>query len=208
VGVQAHRHLHSLCRAFRWHRRFFAALFAAIAVFAALSVVAARGDTGTFAVVAVRTIAGGAVVTEADVGVVRVPASVLPAEAFTEADAVVGQTVIAPVPSRRVLSPSDLLGGSSQVADGKLALPVRFEDAGALGLLRVGTIIDVLGASETGSGFGVIAAKVRVVAIPQSEGGGLLGASETKIVLIEVTPAQAESISAASSVATLSFALH
>lgn len=183
-------------------------MFAAIAVFAALSVVAARGDTGTFAVVAVRTIDGGAAVTEADVGVVRVPASVLPEGAFAEADAVVGQTVIAPVPSRRVLSASDLLGVSSQVADGQLALPVRFGDAGALGLLRVGTVIDVLGASETGSGFGVIAANVRVVAIPQSDDGGLLGTSETSIVLIEVNSTQAESISAAASVSTLSFALH
>ncbi|HQZ00430.1 MAG TPA: SAF domain-containing protein [Propionicimonas sp.] len=201
------QHLQNLRRAFRWHRRFFAALFAAVAVLAALSVLASRGDAGTSAVVATRTIAGGAVVTEADLAVVRVPASVLPEGAFADASAVVGQTVVADVPSRRVLSASDLLGGSGQVADGRLALPVRFDESSALALLRVGTRIDILGANSAESGFGVIAEGVRVVAIPQSDGGGLLGAGQAELVLVEVTPEQAGAISAAAAVSSLNFAL-
>lgn len=174
---------------------------------AALSVLASRGDAGTEAVVAARPIACGAVVSEADLAVVRVPASLLPPGAFADADPVVGQTVVAQIPARRVLSASDLLGGSGQVGDGKLALPVRFDEASALRLLRVGSTIDILGATGSESGFGVIAASVRVVAIPQSEGGGLLGAGQAELVLVEVTAEQAGTISAAAAVSSLTFAL-
>ncbi|MFZ0531297.1 MAG: SAF domain-containing protein [Propionicimonas sp.] len=205
--MQATRHLDNLRRAFRWHRRFFAALLTGVAVMASLSVVVSRGESTTPVVMAARTITGGAVLTDADLEVVRVPPAALAEGAFTEESALVGQTVVAEVPTRRVLTASDLLGGTGQVPDGRVALPVRFQETGALRLLRVGATIDILGASGAEAGYGVVAAGVRVMTIPQAEAGGLVGSGETGLVLVEVTPAQAGAISAAAAVSGLNFAL-
>lgn len=200
------QYLEPLRRAFRWHRRLFAAIFAAIAVLAALNVVSARNHSGTTMVVAVRDISGGAVVQADDVHLLPVPDDLSPPGAFSEAESVVGQRAAAPIPARRVLAADDLLGVGAQVGQGLLAFPISFADSAAVGLLRSGSRIDVLGASGD-SGFAVLASDVRVVSVPASADGGLLGGESSSMVLVEVSPAEAARIAAAGNVTGLSFAL-
>lgn len=199
--------LESLLRAFRWRRRWFAALFAALAVLAALNTVTAPDASGTPVVVAARTIPGGTKLTVADLRTLRLPATIIPDGAFTDPAAVVGRTVLIQVSQRAVLTPADVLESGALVAAGRVALPVRFAEATALSLLRVGAHIDVLGAAISGADYGVVAADVRVVAIPAAADGGLLGSSQGGLVLVEVDSVQAAAIAAAASVSAVSFAL-
>lgn len=199
---------HSLRRAFRWHRRTFAAVFVAVAVLAGLNALTARAGPGTAVVIAVRAIPGGTTVAADDLAVVRVPADFVAEGAYSAIGDLLGRTTVVDVPARGMLTPSALLGAEGQVAAGLLALPVRFGETSAVALLRVGSRVDVLGPTAEGSEFGVVAADVRVVALPSSGGDGLLGGSESPLVLLEVTSAQAARISAAASISSVSFALH
>lgn len=194
-------------RAFRWHRRAFAALLLAVAVLAGLSAVVSSDPGGVPVVVAVRGLEGGSVVDAADLQVVRVPPGVVPEGAFAEPAGPAGRTLVVDVPARAVLTPSVLLDSAARASPGRLALPVRFGEAAAAALLRVGSRIDVLGPDSTGAGYGVVAADVRVLALPRPGGDGLLDSPGSPLVLLEVTPAQAAAVTAATSVSALAFAL-
>ena len=142
-----------------------------------------------------------------DLRIVRLPSAIVPDDAFTDTATLTGRTVLVRVPERSVLTSGALLESEALVAAGKVALPVRFADATALPLLRVGARIDVLGAAADGSDYGVVAANVRVVAIPAAEEGGALGGGQGGLVLVEVDTTQASAIAAAASVSAVSFAL-
>lgn len=197
----------SLRRAFRWHRRWFAALFAAVAVLAGLNAISARDSTGVGLVVAARSIPGGARLTAADLTVVTVPASLAANGAFPDPAGLLGRTVVTQVPERRVLTASDLLESTGLTGAGKVAMPIRFEDPTAQRLLRVGGRIDILGPTANGAGYGVVAGHVRVVAVPEVEDGGLLGGTQAAVVLVEVDQTTAAAIAEAAAVSALSFAL-
>ena len=199
--------IESLLRALRWHRRWFAALFAALAVLAVLNTLSTAETSGAPTVVVARSIPGGTTVVAEDLRMERLPPSMVPEGAFSDPAAVIGHTVVIPVSERSILTPTILLESGAIVAVGKVALPVRFAEATALPLLHVGARIDVLGTAATGSGYGVVASDVRVVAIPAPSDGGVLGGSQGGLVLIEVDSAQAAAIAAAASVSAVSFAL-
>jgi Flp pilus assembly protein CpaB len=199
--------IESLLRALRWHRRWFAAVFAAVAVLAVLNTFSGAEASGAPAVVAARSIPGGTLVVAGDLRLVRLPPSMLPDGAFSDPAAVIGHTVVIPVPERSVLTPATLLESGDLVAVGRVALPVRFAEAAALSLLHVGAHIDVLGAAANGSDYGVVASDVLVVAIPAPSEGGVLGGSQNALVLVEVDSTQAAAIAAAASVSAVSFAL-
>jgi len=199
--------IESLLRALRSHRRWFAAVFAALAVLAVLNTFSGAETSGASTVVAARSIPGGTTVVADDLRMLRLPPSMVPGAAFTDPAAVIGHTVVIPVPERSVLTSANLLESGALVPVGKVALPVRFAEATALPLLRVGAHIDVIGAAANGSDFGVVAADVRVVAIPAPGDGGVLGGSQNGLVLVEVDSGQAAAIAAAASISAVSFAL-
>ncbi len=197
----------SLRRAFRWHRRWFAALFAGIAVLAALNTFSARDSTAVSAVVAARSISGGARLTAADLLVVKLPAALAAAGSFADSASLIGRTVVTRIPERRVLTDADLLESAGLVAAGKVAMPIRFGESSALPLLRVGGRIDILGPAANGSDYGVVASDVRVVAVPEVGETGMLDSSQGALALVEVDQTQAASIAGAAAVSALSFAL-
>lgn len=195
-------------RAFRWHRRGFTALFAALAVLAGLNALTTSESGRVSVVVAAQRIDAGAKVAGSDLQVAQLPPAAVPEGALTDPAQAEGLVVVAPVPARRVLVPSDLLGDESQVAPGKVALPVRFGEAASVSLLRVGGRLDVLGPTSDSGGHGVVASQVRVVAIPVGTDSGLLGGGgASALVLLEVTTREAAAITAAASISALSFAL-
>ncbi len=196
--------LTTIARALRWHRRLVAAACAAVAVYAVLTLVSApEGDTRV--VIAARGIAGGSTVEAADVTTLLLPARAVPDGALATASQALGKTVVAPVPARGVLTTSDLVSAGAVVEEGRVALPVSFDPSAPVGLLRTGDTIDLIG---TGDGGGqVVAEKVRVAALPDTATGGLLGGGGGPVVLVDLTPEQAATVTAAARRSPLAFAL-
>lgn len=196
--------LTTIARALRWHRRLVAAACAAVAVYAILTVVTTpEGDTRV--VVAARGIAGGSVVQAADLTTLLLPARAVPEGALTAAAEVVGQTVVAPVPARAVVTASDLVSGGAVVGAGRVALPVTFEASAPVGVLRAGDLIDLLGVGDAGGGQ-VVAEKVRVAALPETAAGPF-GGGGGQVVLVDLTSEQAATVTAAARRSPLAFAL-
>lgn len=197
--------LSQLVRTLRWHRRTFAALLAALAVYAALEAVAARDGATSTVVTAVHPIAGGRAISAADVTVAALPAEAVPEGALTDPSDVVGRVAVASIPRRGVLTPDDLVTGGRLVSPGRVALPVSLGRSAAVELVRVGDTIDLLGTDPAGDSVTAVASSVRVVAIPEGGAEGLLAdTSGERVVLVEVTPDQAARITASAAVAALS----
>lgn len=199
--------LTGLLRAFRWHRRWFAAIFAAIAVLAGLNAISLDDTDLHEVVVAARPISGGATLSAADLRVARLPNEAIPDGALTNPDALVGRTVTAALPARRALVEADLLGGAGAMAAGRVALPVQFGEGQAVGLLSSGTRIDILGPQAGSAGYQVVAADVRVITAVIPDSSGPFGGSDSGPVLLEVAADQASAILAAASIGSISFAL-
>jgi len=197
--------LSPLRRALRWHRRLFAAVFAALAVYCVLAVLTGRDDT-TVVVAAARPIAGGAVVSAADLTTLRLPSAAVPDGALTKLAAAQGQTVVAPVPARGVLTEATLSSSGQLVAAGRLALPVTLDASAPIGLLRVGDRIDLLGTAGSGR-VEVLAQDARVVAIPAAESGGPLG-GVAPVVLVDLSRDEATRVVGAAAGSPIGFALH
>lgn len=196
--------LSQLVRTLRWHRRTFAAFLAAVAVYASLQALAARD--GTVAVVtAVNPISGGQKIDAADVAVTALPGDAVPEGAIGDPAEVIGRIAIAALPRRAVLTPDDLVTGGRLVSPGRVALPVSLGQSAAVELVKVGDTIDILGSDPAGESVAVVASGVRVVAMPATDSGGMLAdTSGERVVLVEVSPAQAAEITASAALAALS----
>jgi Flp pilus assembly protein CpaB len=143
----------------------------------------------------------------ADIALVRVPAALVPEGALTTPDAAIGRSAVVELPIRSLVTPSVLIGAGGSVPNGRVALPVRFGEAGTVSLLHVGDHIDVIGPTD-GSDYGIVAADVRVMAIPAGGTSGLLNDSASALVLVEVNRTEASEIAAAAAISSLSYALH
>jgi Flp pilus assembly protein CpaB len=207
-GVHPARLIESLARAFRWHRRWFAALLASIAVLATLEALSPDAAGTVPVVVAAHEIAGGSMIAASDLEVLAFPGAVVPDGAIGDPAALVGSEVVVRVPARRPLTRADLLDAPALVGAGKMAVPVRFSDAGTVAILRVGSHIDVLGQSGQDAAVATIARNLRVVAIPGSDAGGVLGSSSAGgLVLVEADETQSAAILTAGSGGTLGYVL-
>lgn len=201
------RLIDSLVRAFRWHRRWFAAILASIAVLATLSVLSPSSAGTVPVVVAVHELAGGSTVAAADLVVLPYPADAVPDGAFSEPSGAVGGEVVVTVPARRPLTRADLLDAHSLVAAGKVAVPVRFSDAETVAVLGVGSRIDILGQPGPDAAVTTVAGDVRVVAVPGADRSGVLGSAGGGLVLVEADQAQSAAILTATSAGTLGYVL-
>lgn len=197
----------SFLRAFRRYRRWFAAVFAVIGVAAALSVVSSASTSGQPTVVAAHAIAGGVVLSASDLRVVRVPSEARPEGAFGDIAEAVGRQTLRDVSARALLQESDLLDGELRSSPGMVKLPVHFSDGTAVSLLQAGQHIDIFGPDATSGGFKLVASDITVLTVPHNEPSGPLSLGGAELVVIEVNPDQAASISAAASTTSLSFAL-
>jgi Flp pilus assembly protein CpaB len=194
-------------RAFRWHRRWFAAIFAAIAVLAGLNAINTAGPDAREVVVAARPIDAGTALAAEDLEMIRLPEQAIPDGALSDPADLIGRTTKAATPGRRVLVEADLLGATAGVGAGRLALPVRFGESQASALLTSGVRIDVLGPQAGSSGYQVVAADVRVITVVAQAASGPFGGSDSGPVLLEVDSGQAAAILASASIGSISFAL-
>ena len=186
--------LESLTRAATWHRRGLAALAVAVALFATLVALQPADAARVEVVAASHALAGGTVLSAADVTVSRHAPDQVPEGALTSVDQAIGRTLAAPVSARSVLTDATVATGRQLGRPGFVVLPLPVSDSAVASRLSAGSLIDILG-MDAGK-VTTLAGKVRVVAAPGPPSGGLT-ASATPVVLIEVTPEAALALTAA-----------
>jgi Flp pilus assembly protein CpaB len=171
-------------RRYRRHRRALAAVLAGVVVWGAISELRPPAPATTAALVALRDLAPGAVLSPADLQVVQREAVALPADAVRSPDDVVGRTVSFPVRAGEPVTARHVVAAGllEALGPGLVATPVTLADPASGSLVSRGDLVDVLAAASgaaTGSPTAaVVASRVRVLVAPareQSTSGGLLG---------------------------------
>lgn len=169
-------------------------------------------------VVAARDIQMGTVVSEGDVKIAQWPEDVAPSSRASTSTAVVGRAALAPIHANEPLLPHRLSATGSGaglpvlISAGSRALSVRVEDVvGIAGFVQPGSRVDVLvtARSNNEARSAVLLQGVRVLAT-----GHQLNATQdssasqsSAVITLEVTPAQAEMLTLASSEGRIQLAL-
>ena len=175
---------------------------AVLAVLAGVSAARPEGPPVVGAVVLRDQLAGGAVLTAADLAVREVVAADAPHGFLTGAAALVGRTLAGPAAEGQILTELALVSARSAVAAGHVVAPLRLTEAGLVRLLRPGDVVDVLGADERSAEAGVVATAVRVVTVPAAD-DTTSAESSGGLVLVEVSPAAATDLAQAAAVGSL-----
>lgn len=165
-------------------RRSLAALAAALAVFAALSALTPRTPLLITVVALARDAPGGTVLAEADLTTLGLPPDAVPADAVTDAAAVVGQTLSGPASALTPITETSLAIGQQLAREGHVVVALPLTDSALAPLVRTGVRLDVMAAGGDGE---VIAAGIRVVSVPTAEASGF-GSTSSSSALVEVTP--------------------
>jgi hypothetical protein len=147
-------------------------------------------------------LAGGAVLTAADLVVREVFAADAPQGFLTEPGALVGRTLAGPAAEGQILTELAVVTARSTVAAGHVVAPLRLADAGLVELLRPGDLVDVLGADERTAEARVVAPAVRVVTVPAGDDATSTEASGG-LVLVEVSATAASSLVQAAAAGSL-----
>jgi pilus assembly protein CpaB len=156
-----------------------AALLAALAVLTAVRAATAPPPADHPVLVAAGDLPGGTVLTAEDVHVEHLPAAGVPAGSATEPGGAVGRVLAAPLREGEPVTDVRLVGPGLLVGyPGAVLAPVRVADVGAVALLAVGDVVDVLATSPESGRATVVARRVPVVALPRAAGqaGGASGA--------------------------------
>ncbi len=185
-------------------RRWVAATLAGLAVLLALRGTAPPDPPTGAVVVAARDLPSGAVLSDADLAVRRLPPEAVPSGTTGSATSWSGRTLAAPVRAGEALTDRRVVAGGLVAGyPGLVAVPVRVAEAGVLDLLRVGDVVDLVAAPVQGGGRAYVAAPgAQVVTVPRDDearsatavdavGGGL--------VVVAVPPDRALGLVAAAS---------
>lgn len=196
------RRIRGLTRAVSWHRRKLAVVAAFAAVLTGVAAASPAGPPTLTVLRATSQLAGGVVVTAADLEVDTVVRDDAPADALSDPADVVGHTLAAPVADGQMMTGLTLVSTRSALPRGHVVAPLRLADADLAALLRPGEVVDVIAADSQSPKASVVASGVRVVTVPavadkdtQTQSGAL--------VLVEVDPAQAALIARAAVSGTL-----
>ena len=183
-------------------RRLLAALCAAGAVLAAVRVTAPPAPATAELVVAARDLPAGTVLTDADLRSTRVAAGAVPADVV---DAPVGSTLAAPLREGEAVTDVRLVGPELAAPDpGRVAIPVRFSDAGQAALLGPGDRVDVLATDPEQRTTSTVASDAVVLATPgtQDDTGALTG----RVVVLGVSPAEVQQVTSSAVTAFVTYA--
>ena len=168
-------------------RRLLAALCAALAAGSAVHAVAGPPPPTVEVSVATRPLAAGTVLGPEDPATVHLAPAAVPDGAV---DDPVGRTLLdplgrgEPVTGTRLEPTADDPAGDLAAA-GRVALPVRLPDAGAVELLAVGDVVDLLASDPQGGGSEVVASGVPVLALPADSGAsGPMGEAGGRLVVV------------------------
>jgi len=160
-----------LRRALARHRLLLSCGLAAAAVAVAISAIAPPPAATSPVLVAARDLAGGAEITGDDLATIALPAALVPDGALTAPEAAIGRVAVGPVRAGEALTDVRLLGAGLLPAGPEVAAPVRVAEPATAALVRAGDVVDVLSAAPDGSAAAAtVAARVRVLSVPQAAG--------------------------------------
>jgi len=196
--------LHGLARAASWHRRKLAVVAAIAAVLTGISAAAPAGPVMITAVRARTQLAGGTVLSASDFSVDRVAAAAAPEGVVTDPDDLVGKTLAAPVAANQMMTLLATTSARGAVAAGHVIAPLKLADSGQAALLQPGDVVDVVAADAEAEQAAVIAARARVVTVPEVPDDRAGPAPEGALVLVDVDAQTATALAQAAASATLS----
>jgi pilus assembly protein CpaB len=216
---------HTLSRFLARHRRATAGLCAALSVLC-LGLALRPPSLPTVRVPAAsRDLPTGHRLGPDDLRTVDVPAALAPVGASAGSEALVGRVLAAPVTAGEPVVEARLVGPDAVAwtgPPGTTAVPVRFADAGAVGLIDAGQRVDVLAASPADPGAlpraQVVAAGVMVLGVVRGVAGdeaalGPLtapsgpGGEGSDLVLLAATPDEVLALAAAEAGSRLTFSM-
>ncbi|MGI8523387.1 MAG: SAF domain-containing protein [Nocardioides sp.] len=185
-------------------RRLLAALSAAVAVAATLHTLRPPPAPIVTVLAARHDLAAGITLTGRDLVRRDLPTSAVPAGAALTAR---GRVLAAPMRSGETVTDVRLVGPALAAASDESALPVRMPDPAMVALLQVGDRIDLIGVDARGHGAALVAAGVRVLALPRvaddpTADGGLSG----RLVVLSVPTSLVDAVSSAAVGRFLTFA--
>lgn len=200
-----------LRRAVLGRRRLLAALCAALAVVAGVRAVAAPPPETVAVTVAARDLPAGAVLEPEDVTTVDLPPEGRPDDLLADPT---GRTLAGPVAQGEPLTEVRVVGAplarEALLGTGRVALPVRLPDAGAVGLLRVGDRVDLVATDPQGATSEVVALGVPVLALPGHDtsagAAGPAGPAGGRLVVLGVTDEELPRVSTAAAATFLTYA--
>lgn len=152
----------------------------------------------------------GHVIEQADVTSTRMPLGSLPRVARLRSDELVGRVLVGPILRGEPITSSRVLGPSllSKAGPGRVAITVRVRDAGTIGLLRTGDVVDVLTSGGEASvdfldppNAVTLARRARVLVVPMQPEGGLLASGADRrydgtLVVLALSEADARRVAA------------
>lgn len=187
-------------------RRLLAAVAAAFAVLVGLQAAAPAPPVTRPVLTVARDLPAGVVVDADDLARTAFLPGSVPAGALTAAGEVVGRTTTGPVRAGEALTDVRLVNGSLLDGyPGRVAVPVRVADPGAVGLLRVGDRVDVVAADPQGrTRATVVASGAPVVAIPDADEAALASGG---LVVLAVSDDTARALATAAVSGYLSLAI-
>lgn len=173
------------------------------------------GGAHADAVVAIRDLSPGVVVTADDVRIESRSAATLPDGTLADPTAVVGGAPAGPVRRGEVITDVRLLGTRlTEAASGPDArvVPLQLAQDAILDVLREGDVVDVIAAPPSAPGpdagpTGRTVATDAVVVLVSPDPGGLAGAGD-RVVLVALPAAAATAVAAASLGHTMTLTLH
>ncbi|MQA32773.1 Flp pilus assembly protein CpaB [Modestobacter roseus] len=162
-------------------------------------------------VVAAVDLPAGAVLTDGELAVARLPETAAPAGATAEPDELTGQVLASPVRAGEPVTDVRLIGPGlwSATPDGQVAAPVRLADLAVATLLRPGDRVDVLSAAADDGAepsVEVVAADALVLTTPPPARDGPL-TSDAGLLVLAVDPDTAAGLAAAAATGTLTVTL-
>lgn len=179
-------------------RRILAAIAAAIAVWLGIGAVSQPGPRTQPVWVAATDVTAGTPIAAADLQQLQLPAAAVPADAVTSLTDVVGRTPVADLPANLPLTHAQLMS-PHLLADSpnRVALGVRIRDGETVELLQVGDRIGLLATDTQGDAAATtLTRNARVVLIPPPP-EGVTTAQQGRLVVLALTPAEANAVAAA-----------
>jgi SAF domain-containing protein len=149
-------------------------------------------------------LAGGTVLSASDFSVDRVAAAAAPEGVVTDPDDLVGKTLAAPVAANQMMTLLATTSARGAVAAGHVIAPLKLADSGQAALLQPGDVVDVVAADAEAEQAAVIAARARVVTVPEVPDDRAGPAPEGALVLVDVDAQTATALAQAAASATLS----
>jgi Flp pilus assembly protein CpaB len=168
------------------------------------------------AMASARDLPAGATLSGNEVVAVRVPPGMIPAGAFSDAAAIQGKQLAAPLRKGQLISDTQLLGPGllAGTAPGSAAVPLRMADPSSIQLVAPGQLVNIVMTNGTDYGHAaeseVLAAAVPVLWTSGQGGqtGQWLGTGETEgLMVVAADPDQARRLAGASTQGKLFFVL-